>query len=539
MHRLDAPNSDTHRELRQRMSALGILPWRLDAQGRVIQSPDVAGVQAAWLCSRHMVERFEAAVAGLVQGEGNTRQTLFPGCEFVLLPVRARRRISEWTAAMFLTPRLFEAEEFTTGCRRVHIDPVAAMKGLRSLAVFGDGEIDRFVRLLPTMADDLGRLDRDGTALAGFSRTLAEAYEHIELTHRLAGQMRQVAGPQQFLHDAVQGIIHATSFGWVALYLCSKPWTGAPDRPLLLHSGKFPSDLAGVRELLDSGGSSGGQGDRAEIISDERATRLVGEPDQLIVFPIHRGSQVLGAVLAGDKQGEDPQVSTFDTRVIDTVGAFVRSYYEIVCLLHEQQAMFVGSLRAITAALDAKDSYTRGHSERVAFLAAELARAVGLSDDEVEQIHLAGLMHDVGKIGVPEAVLCKAGKLTAEEFDEIKKHPRMGYEILAGIPQLADVMPGVLWHHERWDGRGYPDGIAGEAIPPIARILALADTFDAMSSNRSYRPAMPRERVLAEIVNVAGAQFDPALAERFVLLDFAEYDRLVAEHLPQRQHLAA
>ncbi len=539
MHRLEAPSSDTHRELRRRMAELGILAWRLDTQGRVIQSPDLVGVQSAWLCSRHLVERFEAAVAGLLTSEGKTRQTLFPGCEFMLLPVRARRRISEWTAAMFLTPELFEAEEFTAGCARVHIDPVAATKGLRSLAAFGDAEIDRFVRLLPAMADDLGRLDRDGIALTGFSRTLAEAYEHIELTHRLAGQMRQVGGPQQFLRDAVDGIINATNFGWVALYLQSKPWTGATDRPLLLHAGAFPADLAGVREFVGASRMGGGQSDQAEIVSDERATNLVGEPDQLITFPIHRGSEVLGAVLAGDKQGDDPQVSTFDTRVIDTVGAFVRSYYEIVCLLHEQQEMFIGSLRAITAALDAKDSYTRGHSERVAFLAASLARAIGMADDEVEKIHLSGLMHDVGKIGVPEAVLCKAGRLTPEEFDEIKKHPRIGHDILAGIPQLADILPGVLWHHERWEGNGYPDGIAGEAIPPIARILAIADTFDAMSSNRSYRPAISRDQVLAEIVRVAGTQFEPGLADRFVRLDFTEYDRLVAEHLPQKHHRAA
>ncbi len=153
---------------------------------------------------------------------------------------------------------------------------------------------------------------------------------------------------------------------------------------------------------------------------------------------------------------------------------------------------------------------------------------IGLAEDEIERIHIAGLMHDVGKIGVPEAVLCKPGKLTKEEFDAIKQHPRIGHDILEGIPQLADILPGVLWHHERWDGRGYPDGLSGEETPLIARILSIADTFDAMSSNRSYRSALSRDKVLAEITNVGGSQLDAELAAMFVLLDFAGYDRMVA-----------
>lgn len=539
MTRLEVPDTDTHSALRERMAALGILPWRLSAEGRVMQSPRVNGVQAAWLCNQFLIERFEAAVSATIASGEETRLTLFSGCCIVLLPVRARRRVSEWTAAMFLTPELFASEEFADACRRVHIDPVAAKKALMPLATFGQAEIDRLAQLLPGMADDLARLDRDGSALEGFSRTLAEAYEHIELTHRLAGRMRKLHEPERFLQDSIDGIMDVTSFGWVAIYLNAQPWTGSTNEPMLLCTGAFPAYMAGVQDLLDSGTLGQNDTDESEIISDARVEQLTGEQDQLIVLPIYRGEQIVGALLAGGKHGDDPQVSTYDTRIIDTVGSFARSYYEIVCLLHEQQEMFLGSLRAITAALDAKDSYTQGHSERVAYLAAELARAVGLDEEEIERIHIAGLMHDVGKIGVPEAVLCKPGKLTDEEFDAIKQHPRIGYDILAGIPQLADILPGVLWHHERADGRGYPDGLASKDTPLIARILAIADTFDAMSSNRSYRSALTREKVLAEISRVGGSQLDTELAARFVELDFAEYDQMVARHTPQTQHRAA
>src|SRR5690606_26088192 len=157
----------------------------------------------------------------------------------------------------------------------------------------------------------------------------------------------------------------------------------------------------------------------------------------------------------------------------------------------------------------AKDRYTCGHSERVAMLARRIAQAAGLSGPQAERVHICGLLHDVGKIGVPEAVLCKPGRLNDEEFALITQHPAIGHRILKDIPMLEDVLPGVLHHHERFDGRGYPSGLAGQQIPLIARIIALADTFDAMSSTRSYRPAMPRERVLAEITREAGSQLDP------------------------------
>jgi HD-GYP domain-containing protein (c-di-GMP phosphodiesterase class II) len=159
-----------------------------------------------------------------------------------------------------------------------------------------------------------------------------------------------------------------------------------------------------------------------------------------------------------------------------------------------------------------------------------MAAALGLDKATIEQYRIAGLVHDVGKIGVPEAVLAKPGRLTDEEFAQIKLHPGIGFNILKDIPALSGVQPGVLWHHERWDGKGYPDRIAGENIPLIARVLALADTFDAMSSNRAYRPAIPRPKVLDEIIKCGGTQFDPQLAPQFVKLDFADFDNALESH---------
>jgi len=205
-------------------------------------------------------------------------------------------------------------------------------------------------------------------------------------------------------------------------------------------------------------------------------------------------------------------------------------FLENAALYHDLNTMFLGTLEALTASIDAKDTYTSGHSLRVAHLTRLLARQIGLDEHTVGRMHIAGLVHDIGKIGVPEAVLTKPGKLTEEEFAWIRRHPEIGHRILKDIPQFRDILPGVLSHHERFDGQGYPHGISGDEIPLVARLISLADAFDAMSSTRTYRATLSRPEVIQEILDCAGTQFDPELAPVFVKLDFSEFDRLFAEH---------
>lgn len=178
--------------------------------------------------------------------------------------------------------------------------------------------------------------------------------------------------------------------------------------------------------------------------------------------------------------------------------------------------LLVGLTRSLTAALDAKDSYTYGHSERVARIAVELGRELRLEGDELADIYLAGLLHDVGKIGIRDAVLGKMEALTPEEFEHIKRHVTIGYSILSDMRQIRNLLPGVLYHHERWDGRGYPEGLAGEAIPLLARILSVADAYDAMSTTRPYRDAIPCRRVEEILQQGAGTQWDRRVIEAFL-----------------------
>ncbi len=174
------------------------------------------------------------------------------------------------------------------------------------------------------------------------------------------------------------------------------------------------------------------------------------------------------------------------------------------------------AVRALAEAVDAKDEYTRGHSQRVAEYARDLAAHCGYESGFVDLVFVTGTLHDVGKIGVPDVALKKPGKLSDEEFEMIKLHPALGEKIVSQIPELADTIPGIRGHHERYDGRGYPDALSGEEIPLIARILAVADTFDAMTSDRPYRKGLDRVIAYEAIISGKGSQFDPELAERFV-----------------------
>ena len=178
--------------------------------------------------------------------------------------------------------------------------------------------------------------------------------------------------------------------------------------------------------------------------------------------------------------------------------------------------LLVGLTRSLTAAIDAKDSYTYGHSERVARIAVELGRELGLQEDELSDIYLAGLLHDIGKIGIRDEVLGKRAPLDDEEFEHIKEHVKIGYRILSGLHSIAHLLPGVLYHHERYDGKGYPEGLKGNAIPFLARILAVADSYDAMSTSRPYRVALPCERVEQILVEGADTQWEKAVVDAFV-----------------------
>lgn len=386
--------------------------------------------------------------------------------------------------------------------------------------------------LLHWLQDDAAEIDTKNEALESFSGKLTESYEEISLLYKLGHFMTELAAPERFVEQTCEALHATLSFKWVGAAFVSDHQLARHMAGARVIHGIEGVERSVVRDIieytLDQNAGEGLKTIPAQRLNDELGLRLQTD---IAIGLVHRGDRTIGMIVAGDKHGADLDISSADLKLIDAAAGLMGIFLENACLYDDQQAMFLGMLEALTAAIDAKDRYTCGHSERVAHLAVQLARAIGLDDESIERVRITGLVHDIGKIGVPESVLTKPGRLTDDEFELIKRHPEIGVRILRDIPQMSDVLPGVLHHHERWDGRGYPFGLAGENIPLFARILALADSFDAMSSTRTYRAAMPRATVLDEIRKCAGAQFDPNFADVFARLDFAEFDRMVHEHL--------
>ena len=185
-----------------------------------------------------------------------------------------------------------------------------------------------------------------------------------------------------------------------------------------------------------------------------------------------------------------------------------------------EAAMFEQTAESLASAIDAKDRYTHGHSTRVASISRQIAKRAGLSEEECRKIYFSALLHDVGKIGVPDVIINKEGKLTDEEFEQIRQHPVLGYHILSNIRQSPELSVGAHYQHERYDGKGYPDGLKGEEIPVTARIIAVADAYDAMTSTRSYRKELSGEKTKEEFRKGMGTQFDPKYAQ--IMLDIME-----------------
>lgn len=387
--------------------------------------------------------------------------------------------------------------------------------------------IDRFRAVVAAAVEQQSTID-------GFTSQLMELYDTIELLYATGRAQRDLSRPRPFIEHVLTRLHRTLSFSYFAIRFEPSACNTEALSSLLLVEGEPPVASESFNSAVRTCPVPPVLQGWAVLPS------LPGLPannnGQVLVQSIRCRSKTVGIIIAGGKFGDDPCVSSHDIQLVQAAAGHIDSFCDNVSLFEDQRALFMGTVRALTAAIDAKDRYTFGHSERVSLVSAQIAAAMGLPSDEVEIIRLSGLVHDVGKIGVPEEILRKPAALTDDEFAQVKKHPEIGANILDGIPQLANVLPGVLHHHERWDGRGYPHGLKGEDIPLHARIIGVADTFDAMSSSRAYRSGMPREKVLRIIAESAGTQLDARVVEAFQRISLDAYDAAItASPLPQRQ----
>jgi HD-GYP domain-containing protein (c-di-GMP phosphodiesterase class II) len=457
---------------------------------------------------------------------------IFPGCWLSPLSrVVRRRRIGYYVAVIPASPFL-HSEQLSAMAQAGAMDVALTRRRLAELPPVGPDDVGRTAAMVRWALEDQLQIASEGLAMESVGQQLAESYEELNLLYTTIQSMSGVQRPQGFVTIVCEELLATLPYAWIGAQFADDPARLKKLAGQLIVAGDPGQTAETVRAL----------GKRILAKARPGAPTVLDpatNPDHagfarlghtVLAHPISRDESVIGVLIAGDKRGPDPVVSSVDMKLLAATATNMAIFLENAALYDDLNTMFLGTLEALTASIDAKDTYTSGHSQRVAHLTQELARAIGLDEQALGRMHIAGLVHDIGKIGVPEAVLTKPGKLTAEEFAWIRRHPEIGHRILKDIPQLKDILPGVLYHHERFDGQGYPEGLAGDDIPLAARLIALADAFDAMSSLRTYRDRLSRSEVLREILDCAGTQFDPELAPVFVKIDFAEYDRLFAEH---------
>ena len=244
---------------------------------------------------------------------------------------------------------------------------------------------------------------------------------------------------------------------------------------------------------------------------------FINKIHSVMCVPLESQKQILGAIYVDSSQ-EAGAFSERDLELLAAIGRQAGISIERANLFKELEDLAMWSILTLVAAIEAKDEYTSGHSERVSAFSVQIAEKLGLGDKMIEAIRLGALLHDVGKIGVPEAVLSKPGQLTDEEFDLIKEHPGRGAHIISQIhnPRMKHAIDIARHHHERWDGRGYPDKLSGENIPYTARIVGVADAYDAMSTTRLYRKPYEKEFIAQQFVAGLGVQFDSDVAKAFL-----------------------
>ncbi len=397
---------------------------------------------------------------------------------------------------------------------------------------------DVFIEMLALLVE---RFEADAKAreqIEMVSTELAQVYEELVLLHKLSMNMKVTEPDANYLQMACDSLTDIVSVEGIAILL-ERDIDG--ERRLVLAAGsglidvnehlmsvlrsRLGDEIKNAREaLLDSEVDCPFRYQWPENVKNIIAVPLFGREKAGIrcADSAAQEGQIIGLMAAINRIDKADFDST-DVKLFNSVASGCAVFVENGRLFGDLKELFIGSLKALTSSIDAKDPYTRGHSERVAFIsrwiAERLAGQQGLDEEQIHRIYLAGLLHDIGKVGVDEVVLRKKGKLTKAEYDHIKKHPSVGAGILSGIRQMSDIVPGVLSHHERIDGKGYPNGLSGEQIPLIARIIGLADSFDAMTSKRTYREALSLDEALAEIEKGLGSQFDEQIGRVFIESD--------------------
>lgn len=436
------------------------------------------------------------------------------------VPFKSQTGSSMVATAAFATRWPEAGEDLTGPAKLLGLDPSKAAAWIHRQTIWTPDSLLRLAQAVQNTVAAETKATRLQREVEKLSDNLATTYEEICLLHGVTQNLRISSDEEQLCSLVVNWLLDCLPTNSAAIQLLPVDKDGhstyrTRTNSILIKSGDCPVDNQQFTQLVEHLQL---QANGGPVVVNERITCADNWPlpkvRQAILVPMTEGQRVFGW-LAAINHVEGTEFGTVEASLLNSVGAMLGIHSGNRDLYRQQSEFLASVVRALTSAIDAKDPYTCGHSDRVARISVRLAKEMACDTEVLHTLYMAGLLHDIGKIGINDAVLCKPGKLTEEEFEHIKQHPELGYRILADIKQLANVLPAVLHHHEQWDGGGYPFRLAGDQIPLIARIVAVADAFDAMTSDRPYRKGMPVERVNDIFRAGAGRQWDAKVIEAY------------------------
>ncbi len=520
-------------------------PWRhlgafltaWDTDGRLVAVDDEASRfwRVLWQDANAWRSAVRDAVAGIQsagQVTGSPPTVAVPvGAPFVnlaVVPVGDRDRVNCVIGAAFLRAEHADDEDWHRFCGRNQLDTSLVRTLAAPVAARSASDVETLAWMLRDAVSREATLARGLDEIDLLARNLDSTYEELHLLFRISQELNLAEETAPVLARVCTEALEV-SRARALVFILDPPSASAeqeddgPADPPTVHAFGPPLlDELSLRRLASElrpdihrqpdGVVFNGIWGLPRFAWTQPAVR------HLIALPLRHSKHEQGVLLALNCV-DDGDFSTLDVQLLRSLAERISGHLHKQRLYDNLSELLVGLLDALVGSIDAKDPYTCGHSQRVAFLARRIAEASGMGSHEAQRVFLSGLLHDVGKIGVPDAILLKPGRLTAEEFEVLKQHPEIGARILSHVPHIQDLRPGVIHHHERMDGRGYPHGLAGRDIPLVARILCLADSLDAMTTTRTYRSFLAPSVAIAEVRRCSGTQFDPRLAEALLGMD--------------------
>ncbi len=484
----------------------------------------------------------EFAAANLISAVDRRQEPAFifdeDGLLSLAIPLGPMAETSVVVAAWFLTREVGADESPAEFASLLAVDRQHAMAWVRQQEIWSPAALLRLAAAVRAKLHAEAAALRNARDVQMISGSLASTNEEINLVHAMTQHLRISSTEGEIGQMATEWLgecVPAEAFAvqYVPVTEVGQVPCRSSKKQEFHTAGNCPVDSQAFSQLIHESGLEPGS---KPLIANAPVTSKEDWPfpriRQVIVVPLSEGNKLFGW-LAAFNHREDREFGTDEARRLSALGALLGIHSSNRQLYREQAEFVANVVRALVSAIDAKDPYTSGHSDRVSRVAVRLALEMRCNPKIVNTIYMAGLLHDVGKIGIDDNVLRKAGRLTDQEFEHIKLHPEMGYRILADLKQLADVLPAVLHHHEQWDGGGYPHGLCGEETPLIARIMAVADAYDAMISDRPYRRGMDEAKVDQIFRDGAGKQWDANVVDAF----FAAKDDIVAITTRERVQL--